>query len=273
MNYFFELAPGLTLTSELTFQLLNLDRDQLIQADDQEYDMNPNKLEKVSVDLNKKNFEDFYGAEMNKSASCITWYLPDQLEEEILNNYKKFFQLVDDLPEIRLQSIFGMHIPLHIDKHRTVSIIHPLKNHNNTYTEFYTSQVETDQWQDHYRALKGDSWPDCSNIWEIQNLPEYIKNELLENSFTSKLLNGSRNNKNFLHHSTIGDPSLLKKIFEVEIESSPCILNVNKWHSVYCPDKFTEQNPRLSLFFKWRNTTFTHVVDAYWEFFRQQQSL
>ena len=50
------------------------------------------------------------------------------------------------------------------------------------------------------------------------------------------------------------DPRLDKKMF------------IDKCHSVYCADAPTDENPRLSVFFKWRETKFTQVLDVYNQF-------
>ena len=263
MNYYFETAPAIELNKKIQQQLIELDRKKLEPADNLHYDINADKVLKIieSRLLDKSNFEKFYGKNLSNLASCVTWNLPTDLEKEIFHNYQDFFKLVDEVPDIRLQSIFGNQLPLHIDKDRTVSIIHPLQNHSNTWTEFYDHNDEIDQWQQHYLLLQDKLWPNCDSVWDIQNLPTVVKEEILKNSYTLQLVNGQTND-----YRSVGDPVKLNKVCQVNIELFPCILNVNKWHGIYCPTPLTETNPRLSLFFKWRKASFTQVVDAYHQY-------
>ena len=263
MNYYFETAPSIELSKELQQQLTELDRQTLEPADNLYYDINANKVFEIikSRSLDKQTFEKFYGEGLANLASCVTWNLPKNLEEEIFYNYQDFFQLTGEVPDIRLQSIFGNQLPLHIDKDRTVSIIHPLKNHHNTWTEFYNHENEIAQWEQHYLSLQDQSWPSCNTVWDIQDLPTTVKEEILKNPYTLELANGQTND-----YRSVGDPARLKKVCQVQIDQLPCILNVNKWHGVCCPSPLTETNPRLSLFFKWRKASFTQVVNAYHQY-------
>ena len=122
MNYYFETAPAIELNKKIQQQLIELDRKELEPADNLHYDINADKVLKIieSRLLDKSNFEKFYGKNLSNLASCVTWNLPTDLEKEIFHNYQDFFKLVDEVPDIRLQSIFGNQLPLHIDKDRTV---------------------------------------------------------------------------------------------------------------------------------------------------------
>jgi hypothetical protein len=89
-----------------------------------------------------------------------------------------------------------------------------------------------------------------------------VTQELLENPYTHTLLTeGIR-----LKKTTVFNPTQITEVCKVEIDKFPCILNVNKCHSVYCPDAPTNENPRLAVFFKWQETKFTQVLDAYNQF-------
>ena len=65
---------------------------------------------------------------------------------------------------------------------------------------------------------------------------------------------------------SIVDPARVTEVGQIEISKFPWILNTNKCHSVYCPEPLKSTNPRLSLFFKWRKTTFVQVFDAYQQY-------
>jgi hypothetical protein len=40
-------------------------------------------------------------------------------------------------------------------------------------------------WQQHYQFIKDPSWPDCTSWRKVNNLPDYIKNEVLKNEYYS----------------------------------------------------------------------------------------
>jgi hypothetical protein len=58
----------------------------------------------------------------------------------------------------------------------------------------------------------------------------------------------------------------ITEVGQIEISNFPWVLNTNKCHSVYCPEPLDPTNPRLSLFFKWRKTTFVQVINAYQQY-------
>ena len=262
MNYYFKKAPELALDTTLIQSLIDLDRQQLKLADNSYYDINQNKIRdliKERCSQDKNHFFEVYGNNLERVASIVTWYLPNTIENTIVNQFKDFFNLLDELPEIRVQSIYGSQLPVHVDIHRTVSIIHPLQNHSNTWTKFYEHNSEIKSWQQHYNAIKDKSWPDCNNLWDCQFFPERIKKEVFNNPYTSRFFE----NRAPGIACTVVDPTQTTEVGQIEVIDFPWILNVNKCHSVYCPDPLDTKNPRLSLFFKWRNTTFIQIVDAY----------
>ena len=266
MNYYFEPAPYLLLNLNLKTELSNLDRSKLTIADAALYDIDPVRLNNI-VENNysdeKQCFFDFYGDNFTNLASCTTWCLPEKLEKLLLSEYEYFFNLINEAPEIRLQAMTGVQLPVHVDRHRTVSIILPLKNHSNTWTKFYDHDIDVLHWNKHYSTNKDQSWPECKTLWDFKFLPEFVKQELLENAHTHTLLTEG------IRHQQIPplvNPIQITEVCEVEIDKFPCILNVDKCHSVYCPDAPTDENPRLAVFFKWRETKFTQVLDAYNQF-------
>ena len=266
MNYYFEPAPYLLLNLNLKTELSNLDRSKLTVGDKSTYDLDQVKMDgivKKNYPDDKQCFFDFYGDNFANMASITTWHLPNQLEQSLLDEYAYFFNLINEAPEIRLQAIAGVQFPVHADRHRTVSIVHPLKNHLNTWTKLYDHDIEILRWNNHYSNVKDQSWPECKTLWDFKFLPEFVKQELLENAYTHTLLTeGIRR----LTPSNIVNPTQATEVCQVKIDKFPCILNVNKCHSIYCPDAPTPENPRLSVFFKWRETKFTQVLDAYNQF-------
>ena len=263
MNYYFETAPAIELNKKIQQQLIEIDYKDLEPADNFHYDVSADKVHKIIETwlFDKSDFEKFYGKNLCKLASCVTWNLPTDLEKEIFYNYEDFFKIFDEVPVIRLQSIFGNQLPLHIDRDKTVSIIHPLKNHHNTWTEFYDHEKEIARWKQHYLSLQDKLWPNCDTVWDIQNLPTAIKEEILKNPYTLQLVNGQTNTNRLIEN-----PASLKKVCQVQIDQLPCILNVSKWHGVCCPSPLTETDPRWTLFFKWSKASFTEVVDAYHQY-------
>jgi hypothetical protein len=265
MNYYFEPAPDLLLNLNLKLALSDLDRSKLAAGDESRYDLDQVKLDglvKKYYPDDKQCFFDFYGDNFVNMASITTWHLPEQLEKSLLDEYKYFFSLINEAPEIRLQAIAGTHLPVHIDNARSVSIVHPLKNHLNTWTKFYDHDIDILDWNEHYSAIKDKSWPDCKAPWEFKFLPESIKTELLNIPGTYTLLTDRIRQTN----STVVNPDQVTEVCEVKIDKFPYILNVNKCHSVYCPDAPTDKNPRLAVFFKWRKASFTQIVDAYTQY-------
>ena len=265
MNYYFEPASYLLLNLNLKTELLDLDRSKLTVGDESRYDLDQVKLNYIVKKYypdDKQCFFDFYGDNFVNMASITTWHLPEQLEKSLLDEYEYFFNLINEAPEIRLQAIAGTHLPVHIDNARSVSIVHPLKNHSNTWTKFYDHDIDILNWNNHYSNIKDQSWPDCKNLWEFKFLPDAIKTELLNIPETYTLLTDRIRQTN----STVINPNLVTEVCEVKIDKFPYILNVNKCHSVYCPDAPTDENPRLAVFFKWRETKFTQVLDAYNQF-------
>ena len=266
MNYYFEPAPDLLLNLNLKTELLDLDRSKLTVGDKSTYDLDQVKMDgivKKNYPNDKQCFFDFYGDNFANMASITTWHLPNQLEQSLLDEYEYFFNLINEAPEIRLQTIAGVHFPVHVDRHRSVSIVYPLKNHSNTWTKFYDHDIDILNWNNHYSNIKDQSWPDCKTLWEFKFLPEAIKTELLNIPGTYTLLTeGIRR----LTPNPIVNPTQVTEVCQVKIDKFPCILNVDKCHSIYCPDAPTDENPRLSVFFKWRETKFTQVLDAYNQF-------
>ena len=267
MNYYFKSAPALLLNPTLKNELISLDRNKLTVADQSYYDMDPAKMSMLmeqNYPDEMHHFFDFYGENFSNLASNTTWYLPDHIENALLNDYQDFFKLIDEAPEIRIQAMHGIRLPVHVDIHRTVSIIHPLKNHTNTWTKFYDHKKDIDLWQSHYSAIKDISWPHCDLPSEFLHLPERIKTEMLGLQGTYTLLTDSIRASS----QTIVNPTQITEVCQVEIAEFPCILNASKCHSVYCPDVPTVENPRIAIFFKWRQAKFTQVVDAYHQFLK-----
>ena len=81
-----------------------------------------------------------YGWRLQKVSKFFTVKLPAKIEKQIHDNWP-FLNKMPELPFIRLQIVYGgMHVPLHIDKTRSASLIYPLKNHGSAVTNFYSSE-------------------------------------------------------------------------------------------------------------------------------------
>jgi len=56
-----------------------------------------------------------------------------------------------------------------------------------TFMEYYRTELSI--WRQHYDNLKDPSWPNCTGPNGFKNLPQCIKDELLQNPYTFKYLN------------------------------------------------------------------------------------
>jgi hypothetical protein len=258
MNYFYENVPELQLPDHIQQQLIGLDRNLLPVGDEGAYDVDYNRLLEI-------NFAHVDQYTQNKLGTVITWHLPPDLEQSIIDHFVAFFKFFDEAPAIRLQYVFGHRLPVHSDKIRSASIIHPLQNHNNTFTRFYEHQIESEAWQCHYNNIADPSWPPCNSIKSFESLPLHIQQELLIHDGTESLLAGihlhtmlrSRN------ESSIVNPTCVKLVDQVEINHCPCLLNARHCHDVYLPRNPDSSQGRLSLYWKFSNQEFATVKTAY----------
>ena len=261
MNWCYEQAPKLNLPQHIVETLLNIDVSKLEIGDHGQYDINPERMAQViRAEHHPEHFASYYH---NFQDICFmdTWHLPSAIEKEILNVHRDFYELVGEFPMIKLQSIYGYVLPIHADKARTVAIVHPLKNHNHqTVTHFYDHCSDIDLWQQHYNALKDPSWPVCNGPWQFGSLPEPIKEELLLEPNTEKLLLGTVRPKN---HMSIFDPFDCVETCEIAIENFPTIINVCKPHAVTVSNKPNSDAARLSLNCKFQKVNFKQVIETY----------
>ena len=98
MNYYFEPAPDLLLNLNLKLALSDLDRSKLAAGDDSYYDLDQVKFDDIIKKYHpndKQCFLDFYGDNFANMASITTWYLPEQLEKLLFDEYEYFFNLID----------------------------------------------------------------------------------------------------------------------------------------------------------------------------------
>lgn len=54
-------------------------------------------------------------------------------------------------------------------------------------------------WRAHYNAIMAETWPKCNSIKHFNNLPEYIKTELLENPYTAVNLTIANNDQELVN--------------------------------------------------------------------------
>jgi len=268
MNFCFHQAPILNLTQQFITEICNLDTRCLTNNDKDFYDIdNTRAANNIPAHL-LDSYLSHYGTNFKKLGKVKTWSLPRDLELAIYHYYKDFFDLIDDEPVIRLQSITantnGLAIPIHFDIDKRVSVIHPLINHKDTFTTFYNHKLDILTWQDHYTAIKDPKWPDCDSPELFHSLPTEIQQELLTYNFTHAIL-FSENLRLGLNLNNIVDPSKVVEVAKVEIVNDACILNVDKCHSVkICQSSYT--TPRLSLYWKFPKVSFRDVANAYHQY-------
>lgn len=261
MNWCFERAPELNLPQHIIETLINIDVTKLEIGDHGQYDMNPARLaEVISAAHHPGHFTTYY-SNFQDICSMNTWHLPSAIEQEILQVHMDFYELVGECPMVKLQSIHGYMLPIHADKARTVAIVHPLKNHSyQSVTHFYDHSSDIDLWQQHYNALRDPSWPPCDLPWQFSSLPEAVKEELLQEPNTQKLLLGTVRPKN---HMSIFDPFDCVETCQTVIEVFPTIINVCKPHAVTVANRPNIESARLSLNCKFQTANFKQVVEAY----------
>lgn len=268
MNWCFEQAPKLNLPCDIVDTLVNLDVTKLEIGDHGQYDMNPVRMARAIRDEpDPEHFATYY-KDFQDICFIDTWHLPSAIEEEVLKIHLKFYELIGECPSIKLQAIHGFMLPIHADRDRTVAIVHPLKNHNHhAITHFYDHCNDIALWQQHYRALKDPSWPTCDTPWQFNCLPDKIKEEMLQETNTEKLLLGTVRSKN---HMSIFDPFDCLKTCQTVIENFPTIINVCKPHAVTVSNRPSIDSARLSLNCKFRKVDFKQIVEAYHEYVQSQ---
>lgn len=80
-----------------------------------------------------------YGFMFSKTGNLYSFFLPQTIEDDIINQMKKrFSQRVIDDCVVRLQIAYGKKlIPAHIDIGRTASLVYPVSNHAESRTVFF----------------------------------------------------------------------------------------------------------------------------------------
>lgn len=263
MNYFYEHVPELQLPDHIKQQLIGLDRTSLRINDlclgdgkDVVVGFSYDTLE--PLDFAKEQYDTDLG-------SIVSWHLPTDLEQAILDHYADFFACLTEPPAIRLQHVFGHRVPIHIDQIRSSSIIHPLLNHNNTFTRFYEHKLENAAWRQHYSTIADPSWPPCESIRSFEYLPLHIRQELLTHDGSESLLSGFWLSENLIgvNEHKVVPPNSVELVDRVEIKHYPCLLNARRCHDVYLPDTPDSNNGRLSLYWKFSNQEFSTIRTAY----------
>jgi hypothetical protein len=159
-------------------------------------------------------------------------------------------------------------IPVHVDITKTTSLIFPVANHKNCFTQFYEFSEDIKLWQDHYANIKDPSWPLCETPASIVNLPEYCQAELAASHSTVNFFSMTRVQSAHADRFKKGvnatpPPDTFSYVDQVEIYPHPTLLNINKLHGVgYAENSLTEDNPRVSLFAKWPKSLYQHIASC-----------
>ena len=267
MNYFYKNVPELQLPDHIQQQLIDLDRNSLrindlCLADGKEVfaGLSYDSLKRLNFASEQYNYE---------LGSIITWYLPADLQQAVLDYYADFFGLLSEVPAIRLQYIFGNGVAVHVDQIRSSSIIHPLLNHANTFTRFYEHKYESATWRQHYSNIADPSWPSCESIRSFEYLPLHIQQEILTHDGSESILSGNvlaGNLANLDEYNKLITPNSVELVDQVEIKNYPCLLNARRCHDVYLPHTPDSNNGRLSLYWKFSNQEFSTIHTAYHQF-------
>ena len=269
-SFYYQTLPNITLSDDIINAIKTLPWQTMAKRDIYEnlnwHDVSNNTSIGVSENLLPDN-QSFYGIDYNLVGTMFNFELPIELDKEIRSQWK-FLSHFNDQPILRLQIVCGgSMIPVHVDVTKTTSLIFPLVNHENCFTQFYEFTEDLKIWQEHYANIKDPSWPLCETPASIVNLPEYCQEELAASSGTVNFFSMGRIRQQELtgtksrHGTPI--PSAFSYVDQVEIYPSPVLLNINKLHGVrYTENSLTEDRPRMSLFAKWPKSLYQHIASC-----------
>jgi hypothetical protein len=270
-SFYYQKLPNISLSNDIVDAVKKLPWQHMAKKDIYEnlnwHDLEHNTSMGVPENL-RSQYQSFYGSENKLIGTMFNFELPVEIEQEIRSQWT-FLTEFDDQPIIRLQIVCGGSlIPVHVDKTKTTSLIFPVANHQNCFTQFYEFSEDIKLWQEHYSKIEDISWPLCETPADIVNLPEYCQAELAASEghmefFSIAGLKGASDDK--FKHGVDGtpSPSEFSYVDQVEIYPSPVLLNINKLHGVrYTENSLTEDNPRVSLFAKWPKTLYQHIASC-----------
>lgn len=267
-SFYYQTLPNTSLSNDIVAAVKNLPWQRMAKKDIYEnlnwHDLEYNTSMGVTEDL-RSQYQSFYGTENNLVGTMFNFELPIELDKEIRSQWK-FLSHFNDQPILRLQIVCGgSMIPVHVDVTKTTSLIFPLVNHENCFTQFYEFSEDIKLWQEHYANIKDPSWPLCETPASIVNLPEYCQAELAVSHSTVNFFSMSRLQPAHADRfkkvaNATPPPDTFSYVDQVEIYPSPVLLNINKLHGVrYTENSLTEDRPRMSLFAKWPSSLFKDV--------------
>lgn len=264
-SFYYQPLPGVSLSNDIIDAIKNLPWQTMAKRDIYE-NLNWHNLGKSTSTVVPENlrseYQSFYGTENRLVGTMFNFELPVEIEQEIQSQWK-FLSHFSDQPILRLQIVCGgSMIPVHMDVTKATSLIFPLANHENCFTQFYEFFEDITCWQEHYNNIKDPAWPLCKTPADIVNLPDHCQLELAASeghvNFFSMIRirrNGSKNQNGYTP-----PPNEFSYVDQVEIYPSPVLLNINKLHGVrYTENSLTEDCPRMSLFAKWPSSLFKDV--------------
>ena len=270
-SFYYQKLPNISLSNDIVDAAKKLPWQHMAKKDIYEnlnwHDLENNTSMGVPENL-RSQYQSFYGPENKLIGTIFTLQLPVEIEQEIRSQWT-FLTEFDDQPIIRLQIVCGGSlIPVHVDITKTTSLIFPVANHQNCFTQFYEFSEDIRHWQEHYNNIKDTSWPPCETPADIFNLPEYCQTELAASKghmefFSMASLRSSNVDRLKQVVDSVPPPSEFSYVDQVEIYPSPVLLNINKLHGVrYTENSLTEDNPRVSLFAKWPKTLYQNIASC-----------
>lgn len=256
----------LTLSKEIQEELLSLKFD--LENNTLEhlgfYDVTPEKIADAvathkAKKIEKDSYYEFYGDDLANIGTMRQFDVPENLANEILYQIKDLSSLSDEKPEVKMQYMFdGQCVPIHYDKSRSTSFMHPLARHENTFTNFFEYLDDIEFVKNFYKEFYTVGDPEISSIENIAGLPENLKNKFLENSYISGLIYGSINRE---RNNSIPNPLNSTMVSSINILQHPVLLNTDKLHDVrWTPNSLSLENPRISIFVKWNSLKFDRVT-------------
>ena len=264
-SFYYQPLPDVSLSNDIIDAIKNLPWQTMAKRDIYE-NLNWHNLGKSTSTVVPENlrseYQSFYGIENKLVGTMFNFELPVEIEKEIRSQWK-FLSHFSDQPILRLQIVCGgSMIPVHVDVTKATSLIYPLANHENCFTQFYEFFEDITLWQEHYSNIKDPSWPLCETPADIVNLPEHCQLELAASEghvdFFSMIRirrSGAKNENGYTP-----PPNAFSYVDQVEIYPNPVLLNINKLHGVrYTENSLTEDRPRMSLFAKWPSSLFKDV--------------
>ena len=270
-SFYYQKLPNISLSNDIVDAVKKLPWQRMAKKDIYEnlnwHDLKHNTSMGVPENL-RSQYQSFYGSENKLIGTMFNFKLPVEIEQEIRSQWT-FLTEFDDQPIIRLQIVCGGSlIPVHVDVTKTTSLIFPVANHQNCFTQFYEFLEDIKLWQEHYSKIKDISWPLCETPADIVNLPEYCQAELAASKghmefFSIARLTRASDDRFKQGFDSTPPPSAFSYVDQVEIYPSPVLLNINKLHGVrYTENSLTEDNPRVSLFAKWPKALYQHIASC-----------